>query len=278
MQVMIDYMIFFRLCFFVFEKNCRNAKYCNYSPVNLPFSNDTPFSSPCYIITCIFSNENTAHALITICETHLLFGGCSTFLHGGELKYPNSFVAIDENGAAFFQTLNGMMLSGLGVDLNIIPNTLTEYPNLNPASPNDLKYMGSAISGTGASGFDIQRDRKGHVDLRYNAFPYPKDFVNVTENQQGYYSALAFGTGQEFADAYKTGSITRQCRDFERYSYKLTYDDVDEFLTMASVYDRLVPAEARVNNARDGSFRTIPPSGSPERRDLIDSYLSKRYV
>lgn len=196
------------------------------------------------------------------------------------MKYPNSFIELNETLTKGLQAINDNFVPPeLRQNINIFPNTLFEYPNLNPSEMNEIKYFGSAVSGTGASGFDIQRDRKGYGELRYNAFPNPADFDLDNPFEQGLYGTLSAGTAQEYADAYQTGNVTRQCRDIELYSYQLTRDDLNEFLDMASKQNKLIPAEARTNSTRDGDFNPdpIPKSKSVARDNLINKYLTARY-
>jgi len=225
-----------------------------------------------------YGDYTVNHSKITICEHVELFGGCSTFIQGGDWAIPS---------------------------IDFAPETL------------DLvTYLGAGASGVGAAGYNLV-DRKAYVDARYNyndqngTFPGygidsgTGDEIFTGQELSGFEFVAAHGYCQPkpgFDGANCTridgfcgekcppnpcgdnctrefAEVTRQSRDFEVTSFALTSKEIESFLDMAAFSPIIFPVEAKPGVQRfpiDGNIPEIPDR--EERSTAIDKYLEDRYA
>jgi len=234
------------------------------------------------------------HSKITICEHAELFGGCSTFIQGGDWAIPEVYGR---------------------------PETL------------DLvTYLGAGASGVGAAGYNLV-ERKAYVDARYNYNDKSGTFAGYGDPNGYYPQGNPFGippdgiknspdtvydgqdlSGAEYQAAHgycepdfegatctridglcgegcvpnpcgdqctlEFAEIKRQSRDFEVTAFALTSNEIDSFLAMAAFSPAIFPVEANpgVQRFPIGDHYPEIPADQEERSAAIDKYLEDRYT
>ena len=76
------------------------------------------------------------------------------------------------------------------------------------------------------------------------------------------------------ADFAGDGKVVRQVRDFKVLSQKLTPYDLNEFFDLASEFEWIMPAEAKIDG-KFGRYPSVPTGG--DRAAVINTYLQERY-